>query len=402
VLTEVALCRTPLLGSHGLLCEHCGELHGHAYNSCGNRHCPSCKGRARAAWRAARRREALPVPYFHSTFTLPHELAPLAEVNFRVVYNLLFHAASQTIQQIAANPKHLGGRVGMIGAVHTWGGALVHHPHVHFLIPGIALTDDGRLLRPKKGDYFLPDRVLSSKFRGKFLALLDKARQKGELKFVGPAETLAAERAWQALKNKLYQKNWVVHTSPPAKRAGGVDQLLGYLARYVDRVAITDDRLLSLADGQVTFRYKRHHGDRVQWKTTSLDATTFLDRFLSHVVPAGFHRFRQFGLLANCHRQKNLARLRQLLDVPARPVGDGMRLWVFLVLVSLMIPTRCPGCRKGDLVHYKEDPPRWEDLRRLPWRDLPRAEQLQLDCLPPPEPLPYADRSLVNAWWDTS
>lgn len=398
VLTEVALCRTPLLGTHGVVCTHCGVVHDQAYNSCGNRHCPTCKGTARAVWLAARQREALPVPYFHTTFTLPHELAPLALVNFQVVYDLLFYASSQTIQEIAAHPDHLGGRVGMIGAVHTWGSALVHHPHVHYLIPGIALTDDGRLVRPEKDGFFLPDRVLGAKFRGKFLDLLDKARQEGKLEFVGQAAALTTESAWQAFKDKLYRKNWVVHTTAPAQRAGGVDQLLGYLSRYVDRVAITDKRLVSFADGQVTFRYKRHDGQRVHWKTMSLDATTFLDRFLMHVVPAGFHRFRQFGLLANCHRRKNLARLRELLQVPPRPAGGTTRLWVFLVLVSLMIPTRCPGCGKGDLLYFKDTPPPWQDLRRLPWEQLPHAEQL--DRLPPPDPSPDANHSLPEGWWD--
>ena len=399
VLTEVALCRTPLLGTHGVICLDCGEVHDEAYNSCGNRHCPSCKGPARAAWRAARAREALPVPYFHSTFTLPHELVPLSLVNFQVIYDLLFAASSQTIHEIAANPKHLGGRVGMIGAVHTWGSALVAHPHVHYVIPGIALSDDGRLVRPQK-DFFLPDRVLSSKFRGKFMALLEKARQNGELNFVGRAAALATESAWKTLKDKLYQKNWVVHTPPPAKRAGGVEQLLGYLARYVDRVAITDDRLVSFADGQVTFRYKRHDGDRVHWNTIPLDATVFLDRVLMHVVPKGFHRFRQFGLLVNCHRQKNLARLRKLLGEPTRPVRDGTRLWMFLAMVSLMIPTRCPGCGKGDLISFRDTRPAWRDLRRLTMDDLSRAEQL--DRLPPPVSYPDTNRSLPNGWWDTS
>ena len=398
VLTEVALCRTPLLGSHGVLCPRCGEIHDEAYNSCGNRHCPTCKGTARAKWRAARGREALPVPYFHFTFTLPHELVPLALVNFKVVYNLLFAASSQTIEQIAANPKHLGGRVGMIGAVHSWGSALVAHPHVHYVIPGIALSDDGRLIRPKK-DYFLPGPVLSAKFRGKFLALLEKARQKGELEFVGQAAALATEPAWQALKDKLYRKKWVVDTTATSKRAGGVDQLLGYLARYVDRVAISDDRLVSFADGKVTFRNKRHVGKRVHWTTMELDATTFLNRFLMHVLPRGFHRFRQFGLLANCHRQKNLARLRELLGEPARPARDTTRLLMFLAMVSLMIPTRCPGCGKADLVSFRDNRPAWSDLRRLTMDDLSRAEQLQ--SLPPEDPSPDTNDGLPPGWWDT-
>jgi hypothetical protein len=230
--------------------------------------------------------------------------------------------------------------------------------------------------------------------------LLEKARQNGELNFVGRAAALATESAWKTLKDKLYQKNWVVHTPPPAKRAGGVEQLLGYLARYVDRVAITDDRLVSFADGQVTFRYKRHDGERVHWKTTSLDTTVFLDRVLMHVVPAGFHRFRQFGLLANCHRRKNLARLRKLLGEPARRACDRTRLWMFLAMVSLMIPTRCPGCGKGDLVYFQDTRPAWQDLRRLTMDDLSRAEQL--DRLPPPESNPDKNRSLPDGWWDTS
>lgn len=323
VLRSLAACRTAVLGGH---LEECGEC-GHrrpAYNSCGNRHCPKCRAAARAAWLDAQRANLLPVPYFHVVFTLPAQLSPLALQNKEVLYDLLFRAAAETLQEIAATPKHLGAEIGFLAVLHTWGQNLLHHPHLHCVVPGGGLSPNGsRWIACRKEDFLLPVKVLSAVFRGKFLGYLKRAFAAGNLSFHGRLTELAQAEAFQRLLSVCYGTKWVVYAKPPF---GGPEQVLKYLARYTHRVAISNRRLISLKDGQVTFRWK-NYAEGNQQQTMTLTAVRFLRRFLLHLVPSHFVRIRHYGFLANRHRAEKLARCRELLGVrvseaPAEPPAE--------------------------------------------------------------------------------
>jgi hypothetical protein len=281
------------------------------YNSCGDRHCPQCQGEQRAAWFAARQAELLPVEYFHVVFTVPDELNPLAAAHPKCFYNLLFQAVRETLLEVAATPRHLGARIGGQMVLHTWGQTLQLHPHVHVILPGGGLTDDGHWKACPPG-FFLPVKVLSRVFRGKLLALLRHAHESDGLRWTGGLSHLTQPGAFVAFLQPLYEAEWNVYAKPPT---GSAEQVLKYLARYTHRVAISNRRIESLtADGQVTFTYKDYaHGSRVQRMT--LPADEFLRRFSQHVLPRGFVRLRGFGLLANCARERNLARCREALGI---------------------------------------------------------------------------------------
>ncbi|HTY93179.1 MAG TPA: IS91 family transposase [Steroidobacteraceae bacterium] len=314
VMAAIEACRTPALGGHVEQCTDCGEVR-IAYNSCRNRHCPKCQGLARAQWLADRQAELLPVPYFHLVFTMPAPLAAIALQNKAVVYDILFKAAAETVRTIAADPKHLGAEIGMIAVLHTWGQTLVHHPHVHCIVPGGGLTPDGRWLACRPG-FFLSVRVLSRLYRRLFLERLESAFADGALMFFGDLAPLAELGAFAAHLRPLRQTEWVVYAKRPF---GGPQQVLDYLGRYTHRVAIANSRLVELADGQVRFRWKDYRQpDRP--KVMTLDADEFIRRFLQHVLPDGFRRIRHFGFLANSHRTSKLATIRTVLDVPAPAV----------------------------------------------------------------------------------
>jgi Putative transposase/Transposase zinc-binding domain len=342
VLKAVAACRTALLGGHVDACDHCGYRQP-AYNSCRNRHCPKCQGAARAAWLEERRAELLPVPYFHVVFTLPGPIAPLALQNQAVVYDLLFRCAAETLQEIAADPKHLGARIGFLAVLHTWGQNLLHHPHVHCVIPGGGLSADGAQWIACRKNFFLPVRVLSRVFRGKFLAQLRDAFATGRLSFHGSLLALNDPVKFAQLLAQTYRTEWVVYTKPPA---GGPEQVLKYLARYTYRVAIANERLLSLDEEHVTFRWKNYRrGGRPG--TMTLRATEFIRRFLLHVLPTGFVRIRHYGFLCNRLRQDSLTLCRQLLgqhpgavpsEAPKQPEAD-----------SRNADSSCPLCGHGPL-----------------------------------------------------
>jgi hypothetical protein len=279
------------------------------YNSCGNRHCPKCQASDRAVWLESRRQELLPVEYFHVVFTVPQELAPLAAAHPAVFYNLLFRAVRETLLQVAATPRHLGAQIGGLMVLHTWGQTLELHPHVHVIVPGGGLSFDGQRWLSCQPGFFLPVRVLSRLLRGKLLAFLKQAYDRGDLLWTGGLALLADPQQFARLLAPLYQKEWAVYAKPPHH---GPEQALKYLARYTYRVAISNERIESLDDGQVTFRYKAYaHGHR--WRRMTLAAHEFLRRFLQHVLPRGFVRIRSFGLLANRGRDEHLARCRQLL-----------------------------------------------------------------------------------------
>ena len=306
VLSTLGRCHTAALGGHLYRCDTCGAERP-AYNSCGNRHCPSCLGHKSAAWLAEREAELLPVPYFHVVFTVPVEVAALALGNKKIVYSILFRAASETLREVAANPDHLGADIGFLAILHTWTQTLLHHPHIHCIVPGGGISPDGTQWVKSRDDFFLPVRVLSRLFRGKFLAYLAEAMRAGTLRFAGATAPLATLNGFASFLREQRSKEWVVYAKPPF---GSPEQVLKYLARYTHRVAISDRRILDIQDAGVTFRYRDNtRGQQVM----TLDGVEFLRRFLLHVLPTGFVRIRYFGLLANRNRAKNLAQCRKLL-----------------------------------------------------------------------------------------
>jgi predicted Zn-ribbon and HTH transcriptional regulator len=336
VLNAIENCRTAVLGGHVSECDQCGHQV-ISYNSCRNRHCPKCQGASREQWLAERTTELLPVPYFHVVFTLPHFLAPLALQNKKAMYGMLFRAASETLLEVAKDPKHLGADIGFLGVLHTWGQNLLHHPHIHFVIPGGGLSDDHMRWISSGDRFLLPVKVLSRVFRGKFLSFLRRAFRKGKLVFHGDLTSLAEDGAFNKLVNRAFECEWVVYAKPPFN---GPEQVLRYLARYTHRVAISNSRILSVEGDEVTFRWKDYaHGNKN--KAMTVKATEFLRRFLIHVLPKGFVRIRFFGFLANRRRAKMLAVCRELLNANAqtRPASTG----------EATEPAKCPNCNSGYL-----------------------------------------------------
>jgi hypothetical protein len=313
VMRAIERCRTVALGGHVARCEDCAHTQ-IAYNSCRNRHCPKCQGAAARHWLAERAAELLPVGYFHLVFTLPGPIADIACQNKRVIYDLLFKASAQAMLIIAADTKHLGASIGITTVLHTWGSAMTHHPHVHMIVPGGGLsTDQSRWIscRPR---FFLPVRVLSRLFRRLFLAMLRAAHAAGRLRFFADHRALADRAAFSAHLEPLRKAEWVVYAKEPF---GGPEAVLAYLSRYTHRVAISNHRLVAADHSGVTFRYKDYRLDGPgRYKTMTLPTHEFIRRFLSHVLPKGFHRIRHYGLLANGQRAANLARARELLHVP--------------------------------------------------------------------------------------
>lgn len=314
VMSAIEQCRSAALGGHVLRCGGCGADQV-AYNSCRNRHCPKCQSSAAQRWLDARQADLLPVEYYHVVFTLPAPIADIAYQNKAVVYGLLFDVAAETLLTIAADPKHLGARIGATLVLHTWGSALTHHPHVHGIVPGGGLTPDGRTWIACRRGFFLSVRVLSRLFRRRFLEELQRVHRAGELRFYGEHATLADAQAFAAWLAPLRKSEWVVYAKRPF---AGPQAVLAYLSRYTHRVAISNSRLIALDERGVTFRWKDYRvKGRSRYKAMTLDAGEFMRRFLLHVLPGGFHRIRHYGLLANCSRSASLALARHLLQVPS-------------------------------------------------------------------------------------
>ncbi len=313
VMSAIENCRSAGLGGHVERCEECGHSR-IAYNSCRNRHCPKCQGAAARDWLAAREADLLPVGYFHLVFTLPAEIAPIAYQNKGVVYDLLFRAAAETLITIAADPKHLGARVGATAVLHSWGSAMTHHPHIHMIVPGGGISPDGSRWVSCRPGFLLPVRVLSRLFRRLFLAGLADAHTAGRLAFFGEIEGLRCRNAFIARLAPLRGKNWFVYAKPPF---AGPEAVLAYLARYTHRVAISNSRLIALDQRGVTFRYKdyRRNG-QARYRTMTLATDEFIRRFLLHVLPKGFHRIRHYGMLASAAAKTNIARARELIAMP--------------------------------------------------------------------------------------
>jgi len=355
VMRAIEICRTAVLGGHVDKCDRCGHRR-ISYNSCANRHCNKCQSLARAKWLAKHNTQLLPVSYFHVVFTVPDPIAAIALQNKKVVYGILFRAAAAALRRIAADPKHLGAKIGFLAVLHTWGQNLQHHPHLHCVVPGGGLSPDGRRWVACRNGFFLPVRVLSRLFRGLFLRGLKEAYAAGTLEWHGSLLPLADPESFKTALKACYKIEWVVYSKPPF---GGPDQVLDYLGRYTHRVAISNDRLVRLEDGKVTFRWKDYrHGNKQ--KLMTLKAEEFIRRFLLHVLPSGFVRIRHFGFLANCHREDKLALCRELLGAPqvdAQEVSapdDWKTTYEKLTGQSLTI---CPACHQGQMVTVEILPP---------------------------------------------
>lgn len=314
ILRDLSRCRTQALGGHKKQCDRCGHQE-IAYNSCRNRHCPKCQASARAQWLEDQESDLLAVPYFHVVFTLPEAVGPIALQNKRLVYGLLFRAVTETLLTIARDPRHLGAEIGVLAVLHTWGQNLHHHPHVHCVVPGGGVSTDGSRWVPCRKNFFLPVRVLSRYFRRRFLALLEQARNAGKLSFHGGLEPLADTQNWSRWLLAQRACEWVVYAKPPF---GGPQQVLKYLARYTHRVAISNQRLLSFHNDQVTFLWKDYARGNCR-RTMTLDAVEFIRRFLLHALPKGFQRIRHFGFLANRVRAEKLRLCRKLLADTLEP-----------------------------------------------------------------------------------
>jgi hypothetical protein len=331
VLTAIGRCRTAALGGHRDQCLRCG-YQAISYNSCRNRHCPKCQTNAREKWLHKRQQELLPVGYYHLVFSVPHSLVPLVWQNKKVLFSLLFEAAAATLLEVAADPEHLGAEIGFLSILHTWGQTLQPHPHLHCVMPGGGLSPDHQRWIASRAHFFLPVKVLSRVFRGKFVAGLRRAAHNDRLTFHGECLSLANPQAFAAFLRNLFREDWVVYAKPPF---GGPEHVLQYLARYTHRVAISNHRILAVTDSHVTFRYKdyAHHSRQ---RTMTLTGEEFLRRFVQHVLPKGFPRIRYFGWLANRRRSQLLPRCRQLLAQrpPATPVAPSGETAVW----------RCPYC----------------------------------------------------------
>jgi hypothetical protein len=356
VMRCIETCRTPALGGHRDTCKDCGHVR-ISYNSCRNRHCPKCQSLKKAEWLEARRRRLLPVPYFHVVFTLPDILNPVALRNKRLCYDLLFDVAAETLHAIASDKRHLGAQVGFSAVLHTWGQKLQFHPHLHCVATGGGLTPEGDRWVATSGDFFLPVKVLGRLFRGKFLHALSKAQQEGKLHFAGSTAQLEEPGPWRNLLRQLYRLDWVVYAKPPF---GGPEHVFRYLGRYTHRVAISNDRLVSLENGKVHFRFKDYANDQKK-KILTVDALEFIRRFLLHVLPERFVRIRHYGLMAGRNVQTKLVQARRLLlpgavepDEPPGAEMDRALEWSDRLLALTGVDVfACPVCG-GRLVRSPE------------------------------------------------
>jgi hypothetical protein len=362
VMTAIERCRTAALGGHIERCEKCAHTV-IAYNSCRNRHCPKCQGAQAREWLAEREAELLPVPYYHVVFTLPARIADIAYQNKAVIYDLLFKASSETMLTIAADPKHLGARIGILSVLHTWGSAITHHPHVHMIVPGGGFSLDGNRWVSCRPRFFLAVRVLSELFRGLFLHKLGAAYQAGELQFFGKHARLIDPQAFAAYLRPLWNTKWVVYCKRPF---AGPRDVLRYLARYTHRVAISNRRLIACNDKGVTFKWKDYRREgHERYQVMTLATGEFIRRFLIHVLPAGFHRIRYYGLLASGKRADNIARARELLMPPIIPV-DAIKA-ISPNAAEPQTTNLCPCCggrmviierfERGATPHYRASPP---------------------------------------------
>jgi len=340
VMSAIERCRTAELGGHVARCETCTHSH-IAYNSCRDRHCPKCQAAVAKEWLAAREAELLPVPYFHVVFTLPAAIADIAYQNKAVIYDLLLKVSAQAMITIAADPKRLGAKIGITSVLHTWGSAMTHHPHVHMIVPGGGLSPDAKHWISCRPKYLLPVPVLSERFKRQFLKRLRAAYKAGHLKFFGEHRHLADRKAFAAYLAPLKKTKWYVNTKRPF---AGPRQVLAYLSRYTHRVAISNSRLIAMDDNGIIFKYKDYRVEgRKRYKTMTLGTHEFIRRFLTHVLPRGFHRIRHYGLFANGGRVKNIAKARELLGM-ATPQSEADEACQDQDNEPAMLACPCPKC----------------------------------------------------------
>lgn len=376
VLGRLARCRTAALGGHVLACGDCGHEET-VYNSCLDRHCPTCLGKEARAWVEKQQESLLPTPYFHVVFTVPRPVAELALYNKTAVYGLLMRVSAEVVKTIAADKKYLGGEVGFLSVLHTWSQTLEHHPHVHMVVPGGALCETGTRWQRSRRDFFLPTRVLGALFRRRFLEELERLRAQGKLQYRGAARGLRETTTWSAMVAQLRREVWVVYAKRPF---GGPEQVLEYLARYTHRVAIGNRRIVAFDGQHVTFRYRASLEPYTEaTRTLSLDA--FIERFCLHVLPKGFTRIRSYGFLAGHQRARKLSTIRRLIgfaSCPARvpPPED--------------THVGCPNCGKGQRHEARE-------LRALEPIWGPRSKLQFATAGPPQEPTPAPRTVLQDA-----
>jgi len=357
VMSAIERCRTAALGGHIEQCDQC-QFQRIAYNSCRDRHCPKCQSLARAQWIEDRQAELLDTQYFHVVFSLPEEIAAIAYQNKEVVYDILFRATSETLRTIAADPKHLGAEIGFFAVLHSWGQNLIFHPHLHCVVPGGGLSPDGQRWIACRRRFFLPVRLLSCRFRRLFVESLEKAFDAGQLQFFSALEELRDRTAFRRLLGRVRSRKWVVYAKKPF---AGPQQVLDYVGRYTHRVAISNNRILNVEGGQVSFRYKDYH-DGGQQKTLTLSADEFIRRFLLHVLPEGFHRIRYYGFLGNRYRKEKLQQCRHLLGMILLQPGSSTEVaeldyrdrYQALTGSSLW---ECPACHRGRMIVIAEIPP---------------------------------------------
>ncbi len=385
---DIMACRTNEMGGH---CEHrrCNQC-GHetkGYNSCGNRACPKCGALASATWLAGRRAELLPVPYFHIVFTIPKEIEDLALINRRVIYDILFKTSAKTMLTIAGDPRHLGANIGFTSVLHTWGSTLLHHPHVHMIVPGGGISPDGKSWVTCREDFFLHVNVLKSLFRRLFLEALKRAYEAGKLRFTGKSGKFAGPKAFDRFIKTHRGMKWHVYAKAPF---GGPETTLNYLARYTHRTAFSDQRLIAMKDGKVSFRYKDYKKEGEK-RVMTLSATEFIRRFLMHVLPKGFTRIRHYGLHANRFRARNIKRCRDLLGAPEpEPIEryDEMNWDERYLALTGHDPLLCPVCKKGrlELVTEHDRPDGAQNMTAYPpnGNELGQAKRPEMAGASPP------------------
>ena len=338
----IEACRTARLGGHIDQCDSCGHVR-ISYNSCRNRHCPKCQCLRKEEWLEARKAELLAVKHFHIVFTLPHELHPLLRSNEALTYNILFQAAAQTLVQLGKEKKYLDAQIGLIAVLHTWGQNLMYHPHLHCLVPAGGLSPDGKKWIPNRKNFFLPIKVVSKLFRGKFLALLKKAFKQGKLNCLGKLKDIKQIKRFNDYLRPLYQKEWVIYAKPPF---GGPQQVIHYLGRYTHRVAIANERILGLKNERISFAYKDYK-EGGKKKVLTLEVEEFIRRFLLHILPRGFHKIRYYGLLATRNRKTQLNEARKLLGQQPLQKPEKLPWYQLLEKITGINPLQCPKCQTG-------------------------------------------------------
>lgn len=352
-MSAIENCRTERLGGHVDECDECGHIR-ISYNSCRNRHCPKCQNLSKERWLEDRKMDLLPVGYFHVVFTIPEELNAVALRNQKEMYTILFKAASETLTELSRDKKHLGAEMGLIAIIHTWGQNLMDHPHIHCIVPGGGLALDGRRWIKSKKKFYISVKVLSKKFKGKFMHYLNKIYEDNKLKFMGKIEELKEKHVYECFKEKLYSKNWIVYCKPPFKSA---ENVLEYLGRYTHRVAISNNRIEKLEDGQVTFKW-RDYKDGNREKHMTLAVEEFIRRFLMHVLPDKFVKIRHYGILSNRNRKTKLKQCKKLTGMIYQKQKKKLSTEELLLKLTGVDIKICPCCGKGKMVQKSKVNPK--------------------------------------------